>query len=129
MYSRVEGLGGGSGLVGFAWNAVREACFGDQSSRVMLLTYETLTSDPARAMAAIYDFIGEPGFVHDFNHVVYEDAREFDARLGTPGLHDVAPVVQHVERRTVLPPDLFARYEPDTFWRDPKRIPPGVRVV
>jgi sulfotransferase len=129
VYSRVEALGGGSGMVGFAWNALREACFGDDADRLLLLTYETLTSDPARALAAVYAFIEEPPFAHDFARITYDEAREFDARLGTPGLHDVAPVVRHVPRRSVLPPDLFARYEPDTFWRDPARVPVGLRVV
>ncbi len=54
---------------------------------------------------------------------------QFDARLGTPGLHDVGPVVRRETRRSLLPPDLFARYEPDSFWRDPARIPAGLRVV
>jgi sulfotransferase len=129
VYSRLEALGSGTGMVGFAWNALREACFGEHADRLILLTYETLTADPARALAAVYDFIGEPPFAHDFVHVSYDEAREFDARLGTPGLHEVAPVVRHVPRRSVLPPDLFARYEPDTFWRDPARVPPGLRVV
>lgn len=129
VYSRLEALGGGAGLVGFAWNALREACFGEHADRLMLLTYETLTTDPARALAAVYDFLGEPPFAHDFAHVVYDEAREFDARLGTPGLHDVAPVVRRQERHSVLPPDLFSRFEPDTFWRDKARLPPGLHVV
>lgn len=129
VYSRLEGLGGGGGMVGFAWNALREACFSEHADRLLLLTYETLASDPARALAAVYDFIGAAPYAHDFAHVVYDEAREFDARLGTPGLHDVAPVVQHRPRPSILPPDLFARFEPDTFWRDPARIPPHLRVV
>ncbi len=129
VYSRVEALGGGMGLVGFAWNALREACFGDHADRLLLLTYETLTAEPSRALAAVYDFIGEAPFTHDFAHVSYDAARAFDARLGTPGLHDVAPVVRAVPRRNVLPPDLFARFEPDAFWRDTARIPAGLRVI
>jgi sulfotransferase len=128
VYSRVEGLGGGNGMVGFAWNALREAFHGEHSDRLLLLTYETLTSDPARAMAAVYDFIGEPRFAHDFNHVSF-DATEFDARLGAPGLHTVGPTVRREERRTVLPPDLFRRCEADSFWRDPALNPRGVPVV
>jgi hypothetical protein len=53
-----------------------------------LLRYETLTSKPADAMTAVYDFIGEKHFSHDFNNVEF-DAEEYDARLGTPGLHRV----------------------------------------
>ena len=128
VYSRVEGLGSGTGMVGFAWNALREAYFGEQADRLMLLTYETLTNDPARAIASVYDFINEPAFKHDFKNIEY-DAAEFDRRLGTPGLHTVGRTVVATERATILPPDLFRRVEADSFWRDPLVNLRGVRVV
>ena len=128
VYSRVEGLGAGNGMVGFAWNAVREAFYGEDAGRMMLLTYETLTADPSRAIDAVYDFISEPRFAHDFNDLSY-DAKEFDARLGTPGLHDVGRSVSAKTRDTILPPDLFRRVENDSFWRDPSLNTRGVRVV
>jgi sulfotransferase len=129
VYSRVEGLGSGSGMVGFAWNALREAFFGEQSDKLLLLTYETLTSDPRRALEALYAFIGEPAFAHDFDNVEYDAADEFDARLGTPGLHTVARAVRPSERETILPPDLFRRVEQDSFWRNAELNTRGVPVV
>lgn len=94
----------------------------------LLLAYETLTRNPQEAMAAIYEFIGEKPFAHDFENVEF-DATEFDRRLGTPGLHLVGRRVKHEERRTVLPPDLVAKFAGDAFWRDPARNPNKVRVV
>ena len=128
VYSRIEGLGSGTGMVGFAWNALREGFYGEHSNNMLLLTYETLTSQPRRAMAAVYDFIGEKPFEHDFENVEF-DAVEFDARLGTPGLHTVGKVVRAVERKTILPPDLFRRVEQDSFWRDPTLNPHAVTIV
>lgn len=129
VYSRVDGLGGGTGMVGFAWNGLREAVFGEHADRLLLVTYETLTADPSRALAAIYDFIGEPLFKHDPANVSFDDAAEFDARLGTPGLHSVGREVRSTVRKTILPPDVFARFEPDAFWQDRSKLPAGVRVV
>ena len=77
---------------------------------------------------AVYDFIGEPEFSHDFENIQF-DATEFDARLGAPGLHDVGKSVRPTERRTILPPDLFRRVERDSFWQDPEQNPYGVRIV
>ena len=54
---------------------------------------------------------------------------EFDARLGTIGLHEVAPAVQVPSRRTLLPPDLFARFEADAFWQDTAKLPTTVRII
>jgi sulfotransferase len=128
VYSRIEGLTGTNGMVGYAWNAVREAFCGEDSGRLLALTYETLTRDPSRAIAEIYDFIGEPPYPHDFNNIEF-DASEFDRRLGTPGLHTVGRSVTRTERRTVLPRDLFNKYASDNFWLDPERNPNAVRVL
>lgn len=128
VYSRAEGLAKGDGMVGFAHNAVKQAFYSDDPSNLMLLRFETLTTEPARAIAALYAFIGEPAYGHDFNDVQYE-AAEFDRRIGTPGLHTVRPKVRPVARASVLPPDLFSRYENEVFWLDPALNPHKVKVV
>ena len=128
VYSRAEGVANGEGMVGYAYNALKEAFFGPDRGNLLLLQYETLTSDPAKALAALYDFIGEPPYAHDFTHVDY-DVSAFDAKAGTPGLHKVRPQVETQARETILPPDVFRRFENDTFWRDPALNTHGVRVV
>ena len=128
VYSRSEGLANGDGMVGFAYNALKEAYYGEDTANLMLLQYETLVSDPAAAMKAIYDLTGEPAFTHDLDNVSY-DADEFDMRAGTPGLHTVRRKIAVRERTSVLPPDVFRRFENDAFWRDPQLNFRGVRVV
>jgi len=129
VYSRADGLGSSDGLVGFAFNALKEAYNAEGAGKqMMLVQYESLTRDPARTLASIYDFIGEPAYKHDFDNVDY-DASEFDMRAGTPGLHKVRSKVTPAERQTILPPDLFRRFENDAFWRDPALNVRGVRVV
>jgi len=128
VYSRMEAISSGAGLVGFAWNALKEAYYSEEADRLLMIRFETLTREPEKAMNAIYDFIGEPRFAHDFENVSYSEP-EFDARLGSPGMHDVARRVRPVERQTVLPPDLFKRYENDSFWQDPALNLRRVRVV
>jgi sulfotransferase len=128
VYSRVESLASGGGMVGFAWNALREAFFSEYTDRIMMLTYETLTARPDVALEAVYDFIGEKQFRHDFENIEF-DAEEFDRRLGTPGLHRVGRSVRPSVRKSLLPRDLIAKYESDSFWRDPARNPNKVRIV
>ncbi|GLQ93085.1 sulfotransferase family protein [Dyella acidisoli] len=128
VYSRTEGLVNGDGMVGYAYNALKEAYFGEDTDNLMLLQYDTLVNDPARALAAVYDFIGEPLYAHDFERVSFDD-KGFDKRAGTPGLHQVRSRVGATARQTILPPDLFRRFENDSFWRDPQLNPRGVRIV
>ncbi len=127
VYNRIDMLCG-NGMVGFSLNALRDAFYGERSDTIMILTYETLTREPARALKAVYGFLGEPPFAHDFETIAF-DAEQFDRRLGTPGLHRVGRRVESIERQTILPPDLFGRFAGDAFWRDPATNPRGVRVV
>ncbi|MBB4225856.1 sulfotransferase family protein [Variovorax guangxiensis] len=128
IYNRVEGIAFGEGLVGYSYNALKEAFYGDHAHHLMLLQYETLVGNPAMAMAAVYDFIDEVPFQHDFDNVHF-DADEFDERTGMPGLHAVGKKVVAPERKTVLPPDIFRRFENDAFWRNASSNIRAVRVV
>ena len=128
VYTRANSVASGDGMVGYAFDALKQACYGHQADRLLLVQYETLTSAPAKVMQAIYDFIGEPGFKHDFEHIDY-DVSAFDQRAGTPGLHTVRGQVKAEARATLLPPELFQRFANDAFWRDPKRMPAGLHIV
>ena len=128
VFSRAEALSRGDGMLGFGLNAVKEAFYGEHAANLMLLRYESLTQRPAEALKALYDFIGEEHFKHDFENVEF-DSREFDARLGTPGLHRVGRRVKAAPRETILPPDLFRRYDGDNFWNDAGLNPRKVLIV
>ncbi|KAA0068363.1 sulfotransferase [Rhodanobacter sp. T12-5] len=128
VYSGSESLAHDDGIVGFAYNALKEAYYGEDTANLMLLQYETLVSNPVAAVRAVYAFIGEPVFSHDLENVSL-DADEVDRRAGTPGLSAVRKKVEARERISVLPPDVFRRFENDAFWRDPQLNPRGVRVV
>lgn len=129
VYGRVESVSTGNGAVGYAFNALKEAYFGDVSpGQLMLLQYETLAAEPDRAMNAVYEFIGERGIRHDFHELRF-DAVTFDEKMGLPGMHAVRPVVEAMNRDTVLPPDLFGRFENDSFWRQPQAARHGILIV
>jgi len=129
VYTRATALASSDGLVGFAYDALREAFFGEHAQRMLLVQYDTLASDPQKVLNAVYDFIGEPWFEHDFENVTFEDGEAFDERLGTPGLHKVGRQVRAQPRTTVLPQDLFGRFEGDAFWRRQGQDMRGVRIV
>ncbi len=117
VYSRCEALMNGGGVVGAAWAALKEAYYGEFSHRVLLVDYELLTQYPKRTMQLIYEFLAESEFSHDFEQVEYEEG-EFDQLLGVKGLHTVRKQVEFSTRRTVLPPDLFLKYQSMDFWQD-----------
>src|SRR6516225_7360625 len=128
VYTRVNRLATSDGLVGFAIDALREAFWGEHSDRLILVGYEALTRNPEATLRHLYAFLGEPWFPHDFDNIEYE-ADEFDLALGTPNLHKVRRKVEWIERRTVLPPELFDRFVNDAFWAVPELNTRGVPVI
>jgi sulfotransferase len=117
VYSRVDTLAQRNRLVGFAWSALKEAYYGEHAASLLVVDYDLLAQSPDKVMRLVYEFIGEPWFAHDFDHVAY-DAPAFDQALGLAGLHKVREKVAVESRRTVLPPDLFEKYAALSFWQD-----------
>ncbi len=115
VYSRTEALSQGNRLVGFAYNALKEAFYGEYAEKLLLVDYDLLAMGPAQTLSLIYQFIGEEPFEHNFDNVQYE-ASEFDQKLRTKGLHQVHRNVEFKPRKTILPPDLFERYNQLSFW-------------
>lgn len=130
VYSRAEGLMSGTGMIGYALNALREAVFDERAGRLLLVRFETLITEPQRVLGKLREYTGLPPFDHDPEHIEPDyDALLFDARLGAPGLHAVGPRVHSPVRQTVLPPDLFTKYASDAFWELPGGLPERVRLI
>lgn len=118
VYSRVESLMHHEALVGRSWTGLKEAFYGEQAGSLLVIDYDLLSRAPHKVLPLIYQFLGEPWFEgHDFDHVEF-DAPEFDEALGIDGLHRVRPKVEHLSRKTILPPDLFNKFQKMDFWND-----------
>jgi sulfotransferase len=118
VYSRVESLMHHESLVGRAWTGLKEAYYGEQAEKLLVIDYDLLVRAPDKVLRLIYQFIGEPWFdQHDVDHVEF-DAPEFDEALGIDGMHRVRPKVEPQVRKTILPPDLFQKFQGMDFWRD-----------
>lgn len=104
-------------LVGSALRALEDGLAGEHSDSIMLVEYSDLTMAPRKAMEAIYRFIGEPWFEHDFSNVHFS-AEEYDDALRLPGMHDVRGPVRYLgEDETILPIDLFEELFMMNRWR------------
>lgn len=115
VFTRIHYLAVGDGIVGFAINSLRDAFFGEQADRLILVSYEALTQQPENTMRKLYEFLGEEWFPHDFDNVAYQTP-DHDGLLGTPHLHTVRRRVAYTDRTTLLPPELFKRLANDNFW-------------
>jgi sulfotransferase len=117
IYTRCESLMSSSGVVGSAWGSLKEGFYGHDSNKMLLVDYDLLAQYPEKTIKLLYDFIEQPYYKHNFNQVTY-DHPDFDKTLGAKNLHQVRASVSFQKRRTVLPPDLFKKYEEMAFWED-----------
>lgn len=129
VYSRVEILmNADKGLIGKAWSRLREAWFGENAQRLIIIPYEHLAQYPQRTLQRLYAELGEAPFDHDFTNAAYDEP-EYDAALGMPGLHTIRPKVEHQERQPCIPPDIFAKYAAANFWEKPELNTRNVTIL
>jgi sulfotransferase len=117
-----------SGLIGLAWNNLREAWFGDQADRLIVVRYEHLAAEPDCTMRRLYTALDEPLFEHDFDNVAYDEP-DHDAMLGMTGLHSVKRKVAYLRRQPGIPLDVFSRLGSANFWLKPGLNPRGVTII
>ncbi len=129
VYARVETLmNSEKGLIGLPWSNLREAWFGDEAKRLILVPYDRLVRAPEQTLRSLYEELGEPWFSHDLDHVAYDEP-DYDALLGMPGLHKVRAKVEHQARKPSIPPDLFAKFAHTQFWEKPELNVHRVRIL
>lgn len=123
VFQRVNHMISSQGVVGYAWDALREAFYGPFKDRLVILDYNVLVAHPKKTLRALHDELGLPWFEYDLQNIEQiPGAAAFDSSIGTPGLHVVAP---HVFARPWKPcmPEQIYRTLAQPFWYDGP--PPG----
>ena len=116
VYTRCETLLHPGRTLGFAYNAVKQAITSEHKKSIMIIDYDTLAKHPGSMMKAVYNFIEEPLFEHDFTNVE-ASYDEFDEDVQLPGLHTTRKEVKLIERETILPPDIWQKVHGMEVWK------------
>ncbi len=104
--------------VGMAYNRIRDALARGFKDRMAFIEFEQLTTRPEEMMKAIYQFIGEEYFEHNFDNVE-QTTSENDDMHGIPGLHTIRSKVEPVKSDAleILGKETFEKYSNAEFWR------------
>jgi len=116
VYTRSASLMSEGGVVKLPYDSLKSAFTGQFANTMMLIEYDILAKNPEGTMKAIYNFIGQPYFQHDFNNVE-TSYDEYDTNIKLKGLHTTQKVVQYKERAYVLPPDVLNQFSNMEVWR------------
>lgn len=104
--------------VGIAYNRIRDAMSRGFDDRMHFVEFENLTRKPEETMRALYKFLGEEYYEHDFDNVE-QTTSENDDIHGIPGLHTIRNKVEPVivEAEKIIGTDAFRKYGNAEFWR------------
>jgi sulfotransferase len=115
VYSRMDNLMDEKGIVGFPYTGIKQAITSNEKNMLMLIEYNDLCKNPEQTMRAVYGFIGEDYYQHDYDNVE-SSWDEYDSEIGIK-LHTVRKKVQFVPRNFILPPDILQKYTDMEVWR------------
>ena len=90
----------------------------ERLTKMLFVEFEHLTEHPGPTLDAIYKFLEEDNFVHDFNNVE-QVTEENDDMHGIPGLHTIRPKVEPilVDAKSLIGESAFNRFNDAQFWR------------
>lgn len=116
VYNRAYALMSPGHTLRFAYDSLKEAITGHQKHMIFLLEYEQLAKYPEQTMRALYNFINQPYYEHDFNNIQCS-FDEYDQDAGIKGLHTIRKKISYIERTPILPPDLWNEFSNLEVWR------------
>lgn len=116
VYERVNELMKPTGVVGFAFNALRSAYFGPYKDRLLLVPYDDLCRFPDAVMQDLTRALHLPSHNYRFDAIEQiPGVEQLDKDVSTPGLHTLKPKVVYEHRQSVLPPEIWNALPP-SFW-------------
>lgn len=116
VYTRSASLMKEDGIVMLPYTSLKSAMTGMYKDMIMFVEYDLLCANPEGMMRALYNFIDQPYYQHDFNNVE-NSFDEYDAELNMPGLHTTRSKVEYKQRNFILPPDILNQYANLEVWR------------
>lgn len=116
---RAEELLNEKGVIGIAYNRIKDALDRGWKDSLHFIEFQDLTNNPDTVFQEIYNFLEEPQFTHDFNNVeqyTYED----DSVHGFKNLHTIRKKVEPVEDDStkILGYDFASEFINSEFWRE-----------
>ena len=117
VYTRSNYLMAESNLIGNAYQAIKGLMTGAFSDDIMFIEYEELCKNPDGIIKALYNFIDQPYYQHDFNNVETQ-FDEYDAYLGIKNMHKTRKKIEFIKRKSIIPPDLWHQYSGLEVWKN-----------
>lgn len=120
--NRCEFIAGPEGILGQSMNAVMEAFRQEHQDRLHFIEYQDLVQRPEQTMKAIYEFLGEEYYEHDFNSLENQNRERDVITYGLKDMHEVRRELKSTapDPKEILPEQILVKCEGAEFWREKK---------
>lgn len=116
METRSQELVGVNGIIGASYETLRDAILRGWRNSILFVRYEDLGGNPAATMQRIYDFIEQPYFKHDFEHIK-QVTQEDDRVHGFEDLHNIETKLRPAKIRNRLG-EFGKNFDGRNFWEE-----------
>lgn len=121
----------GPGILGQSFDGLKKALAEGYRNNIHFVEYSDLVNSPRETMQALYEFLGEPYYHHDFKNLVNVH-QENDAQIyGFTDMHAVRAAVKSTAEspQDVLPQIVLDSVKDAEFWRQLVDVPLTENVV
>lgn len=118
--NRCEFLAGINGILGQSYNGLKECLAQGKQSNLHFIEYDDLMNEPEKTMRAIYDFLGEEYYSHDFSKIENIHKEKDKEVYGLGDMHDVRSELKKVsaDPKEILSERIIEMCKNTEFWRD-----------
>jgi sulfotransferase len=116
VFTRADSLMMENGVIYNAYFALKTLWYSEFRDNIILVNYDDLAKNPKETIDKIYSLTNIEKYQHNFNNVstAYQN---YDSSLNFPGLHTTKAKVCYTDRRSVLPDEIWNKYNGMEFWK------------
>jgi sulfotransferase len=118
--NRCQFLAGSNGILGQSYIGMQQLVMEGKQRFMHFVEYNDLMIRPQETMQAIYDFLEEPYFEHDFDNIQNVHREDDAPTYGLADMHEVRAKLSKVsaDPAAVLSPAVLQSCENTAFWRN-----------
>lgn len=110
----------GPGILGQSFDGIRSILEQGQDKMIHFVEYQDLINDPEKTIRAIYEYLGEEYFEHDFTKLENRHRENDSVIYGFADMHEVRRSLGSVSAKPsdILSPEILALCQGQEFWRN-----------
>lgn len=110
----------GPGILGQSFDGIRSILAQGQDKMLHFIEYQDLVNNPEKTMRAVYEYLGEEYYEHDFAKLENRHRENDSAIYGFADMHEVRDSLGSASARPsdILSPEIQALCQGQEFWRN-----------